>query len=207
MINKKELIDHKDFYSAVKSRRSYHFISNEPIISDEKIEEIVNLAVLHSPSAFNSQSDRAVILLGENHRKLWEITEGTLRKRVPAEKFSATEERLNALGKGYGTVLFFEDTAIIESLQQNFESYKDNFPLWSQQSSAMLQYIVWTALETEGYGVSIQHYNPLIDEAVKKEWNLPSNWKLIAQMPFGKPIAPPKEKHYEPIEDRVKVFK
>ncbi len=202
-----ELVSDKDFYSAVKARRSYHFISNEHIISDEKIEEIINLAVLHAPSAFNSQSDRAVLLLGEHHRKLWEIVIETLRNKVPAEKFSSVEERLNSFSNGYGTVLFFEDTSIIESLQNKFESYKDDFPIWSQQSNAMLQYIIWTALETEGFGVSIQHYNPLIDEAVKKEWNLPCSWKLIAQMPFGKPIAAPREKQYEPIEERVKIFK
>ena len=71
----------------------------------------------------------------------------------------------------------------------------------------MHQYVIWTALEIEGYGASLQHYNGLIEEDVKKEWNVPSNWKLIAQMPFGKPIAEPDEKQFQPLEDRIKVFK
>jgi uncharacterized protein len=46
----------------------------------------------------------------------------------------------------------------------------------------------------------------LIDEEVKKEWNIPSNWKLIAQMPFGNPTAHPGEKEFQPVEDRVKFY-
>lgn len=70
----------------------------------------------------------------------------------------------------------------------------------------MLQYIVWTALEQEGLGASLQHYNPLIDARVASEWNIPSNWKLIAQMPFGVPTSPASEKQFSPLEDRVLVF-
>jgi predicted oxidoreductase (fatty acid repression mutant protein) len=59
----------------------------------------------------------------------------------------------------------------------------------------------------EGLGASLQHYNPIIDEAVKKQWNLPADWELIAQMPFGKPTAAAGEKQFLPLEDRVKIFK
>ena len=71
----------------------------------------------------------------------------------------------------------------------------------------MHQYVVWTALEIEGFGASLQHYNELIEEQVKKEWNVPGNWKLISQMPFGKPVGKPDEKQFQPLEDRIKVFK
>ena len=30
----------------------------------------------------------------------------------------------------------------------------------------MLQLVVWTALEAEGLGATLQHYNPLIDDEV-----------------------------------------
>jgi predicted oxidoreductase (fatty acid repression mutant protein) len=59
----------------------------------------------------------------------------------------------------------------------------------------------------EGLGVSLQHYNPIIDEEVKKQWNIPGSWKLIAQMPFGKPTAAPDEKEIKPLDERVKVYK
>ncbi|WP_429995454.1 nitroreductase family protein [Metabacillus fastidiosus] len=196
-----------NFYEAVKNRRSYYGISSEAVVSDERIVEVVNEAVKYAPTAFNSQSGRVVVLLGENHTKLWNITTETLRKKVAAENFGPTEEKMKAFGSGYGTVLFFEDKEVVKSLQEQFSSYKDNFPIWSHHSSGMLQYVVWTALEVEGFGASLQHYNPLIDEEVKKEWDIPASWDLIAQMPFGKPTAEPGEKEFKPLDERVKVFK
>lgn len=197
----------KDFYSAVKDRRSIYGISNEAVVSDERIQEIINHAVKHTPSSFNSQSSRVVVLLKEHHNKLWDIAKEILRKIVPSNQFSSTEEKLNSFRNGYGTILFFEDNNVIEKLQSDFSLYKDNFPIWSQQSSGMLQYVTWVALESEGFGASLQHYNPLIDEEVKKEWNIPQNWKLIAQMPFGNPTIQPDEKQFQPLEERIKMFK
>jgi len=197
----------KDFYSAVATRRSFYGISKEKVTSDEVINEVLQQAVKNTPSAFNSQSARVVLLLGKHHDKLWDITKESLRKIVPADNFGETEDKIDSFGNGYGTVLFFEDTSVVETLQSQFALYKDNFPVWSQQSSGMHQYVVWTALEIEGFGASLQHYNELIEEQVKKEWNVPSNWKLISQMPFGKPVGKPDEKHFQPLEDRIKVFK
>lgn len=197
----------KNFYNAVAERRSFYEISKEATISDDKIKEIIEHAIKHTPSAFNSQSARVVLLLGDHHNKLWDITKEALRKIVPEEQFSPTEDKIKSFRSGYGTVLFFEDNSIIESLQKQFALYKDNFPVWSQQSSGMHQFVIWTSLEIEGFGASLQHYNELIEADVKKEWSIPSNWKLIAQMPFGKPTASPGEKQYQPLEERVKVFK
>lgn len=197
----------KDFLTAVADRRTFYGIGKEAVISDDRIKEIIDHAVKHTPSAFNSQSARVVLLLGKHHDKLWDIAKEALRKVVPADQFSDTENRINSFKSGYGTILFFEDTSVIESLQQQFAIYKDNFPIWSQQASGMHQFVIWTALEAEGFGVSLQHYNELIDTDVKTEWNVPSNWKFIAQMPFGKPTAQPGEKQIQPLEDRVKVFK
>jgi uncharacterized protein len=96
---------------------------------------------------------------------------------------------------------------VIEGLQAQFPSYKDAFPMFSNHSAGMLQFVIWTALADEGLGASLQHYNPVIDDAVKAEWNIPDRWKLLAQMPFGKPIAPAGEKEFQPLEQRVKIYK
>lgn len=196
----------KEFLAAVKERRTYYGLSKETVVSNERIQEIVNEAVKHVPSSFNSQSARVVVLFGEQSDKLWNITKETLRKIVPADSFAPTEERVNGFSSGSGTVLFFEDQNVVEGLQKQFAAYADNFPIWSNQSSGMLQFVIWTALEQEGLGASLQHYNPLIDEEVKATWNLPSEWKLIAQMPFGKPTFEPGTKEFSPLEDRVKFF-
>ncbi|UFJ40728.1 nitroreductase family protein [Brevibacillus humidisoli] len=198
----------KDFFSAVKQRRTYYGISKEAVVSDERIREIVEDAVKHTPSSFNSQSARVVLLLGEQHDKLWDITKETLRGIIKDdEQFASTAQRMAGFRSGYGTVLFFEDNSVVEGLQQKLPLYKDNFPIWSHQSSGMLQYVIWTGLELEGFGASLQHYNPLIDDQVKKEWNIPDSWQLIAQLPFGKPTAEPGEKEFQPLQDRVKVYK
>ena len=197
----------KDFYTAIKERRSYYGINKEVGVSDEKIKEIVEFAVKHTPSAFNSQSSRLVVLTGSAHDKLWDITTQALKKAVGEGDFSGTQQKMDSFKAGYGSILFFEDESVVKSLQEQFATYADNFPIWSQQTSGMHQLVVWTALEAEGLGATLQHYNPLIDDEVKKEWNVPSNWKLIAQMPFGNPTAQPGDKEFKPLEHRIKFYK
>ncbi|MDQ0231992.1 nitroreductase family protein [Metabacillus malikii] len=197
----------KDFYTAIKERRSHYSINKDVTVTDERIKEIVEFAVKHTPSSFNSQSTRVVVLTGEAHDKLWDITTATLKKVVGDGDFSGTQQKMDSFKAGYGSVLFFEDEEVVKSLQEQFALYADNFPIWSNQTNAMHQFVIWTALEAEGLGASLQHYNPLIDDEVKQEWNIPANWKLIAQMPFGNPTAPAGEKEFLPLEDRVKFFK
>jgi len=196
------------FRKALKNRRTYYMISNKSLVSDQEIEDIVKFALTHVPSAFNSQSTRVVLLLGENHKKLWNITKDVLRKIVPAEAFPATEGKIDgAFAAGYGTVLYFEDQDVVKGLQKAFPAYAENFPIWSNHTSAMHQLTIWTLLEEAGFGASLQHYNPLIDEAVAKEWNLPSTWKLVAEMPFGVPTQGPGEKEFKHLDEKIKVFK
>ena len=197
----------KSFLEAVKARRSFYAISKESPISDEQIEKIISEAVLHAPSSFHSQSARVVVLFGGEHDKLWDMVKSTLQKIVPPDNFAPTEAKINSFRAGYGSALFFEDQAVVQNLQNKFPSYKDNFPLWSLQSSGMLQFIIWTALENEGLGASLQHYNPLIDQEVKKTWGLPDAWLLLSQMPFGQPTAAPGAKQFAPLEERLKVYR
>lgn len=197
----------KTFLAAVKDRRTYYSISKDFVIGDERIREVIQEAVKHTPSAFNSQSARVVVLLNKQHDELWTITLNELKKIVPPENFAPTEEKINSFRNGYGSVLFFEDMKVVEELQNQFPLYKDNFPIWSNHSSGMLQYVIWTSLELEGFGASLQHYNPLIDAEVKTKWEVPDSWKLIAQMPFGKPTAGPGDKDFKPLEERIKIYK
>lgn len=197
----------KNFYEAIEGRRSYYEISKEKVVSDDKIKEIIEHAVKYTPSAFNSQNARVVLLLDKHHTKLWDITKESLRKIVDADKFSATEEKINSFNAGYGTILFFEDNDTVEYLQNEFPTYKDNFPIWSKESSGMNQFNIWTSLELNGYGASLQHYNEIIEADVKKEWDIPESWEMRAQMPFGKPTSNPGEKEFKPLEDRVIVYK
>jgi predicted oxidoreductase (fatty acid repression mutant protein) len=197
----------RTFEQALTHRRTYYSIGNDSSIMDEEVIHILRAAVKYVPSAFNSQSARVVLLLGDEHRKFWNIVKETLRKRISSEAFVHTEEKINkSFMGGHGTVLFYEETDIVKGLQEKFPSYKENFPVWSEQASAMHQLAVWTMLEDAGMGASLQHYNPIIDDEVRATWNLPEHWKLIAQMPFGIPLAEPGEKQYDDVSARIKVF-
>lgn len=196
----------KTFFEAVENRRTHYALSSESTVSDEQIKKIIETAIKHAPSAFNSQSSRVVLLKGEEHKELWKIVLDALKAIVPAEGFSATEGKINSFAAAYGSILYFEDQATVKSLQEGFPLYAQQFPLWSEHHAGILQYIVWTALEDAGLGASLQHYNPLIDGKVKEKWKLPQSWKLIAQMPFGKITADPGEKTYLPLDQRFKVF-
>lgn len=198
----------KSFGEALKRRRTYYSITNQSPISDKEIEAIINFAVTHVPSAFNSQSTRIVLLLGDNHKKLWRIVKDTLRKIVSSDAFQNVETKIeDCFACGYGTVLFFEDEQVVKGLQNAFPAYKDNFPGWSLQTSAMHQLTVWTMLEDAGFGASLQHYNPLIDEEVRRTWALPESWSLIGEMPFGMPVHGPADKQYQELDSRIKIFK
>ncbi|WP_277015873.1 nitroreductase family protein [Prevotella corporis] len=196
----------KTFQEAMAHRRSYYALKNESPITDNEIIDIVHSAVKHVPSAFNSQSTRVVVLLHDKHQRVWEITKDVLRKIVSAEAFGNTKNKIeSSFQSGYGTLLFYEDQRPVKALQEQFPRYADNFPIWSQHTNAMHQFAIWTMLEDAGFGVSVQHYNPLIDELVTKEFNIPAEWTLIAQMPFGAPAGEPGEKDYQPLSDRVLV--
>ncbi len=198
----------RTFKEALAHRRSYYAISNSSSISDNEIEEILQLTLKNVPSPFNSQSTRIVLLLGENHTKLWEIVKSTLKKIASEKSFAAAEKKIDgSFACGYGTILFFIDNSVTETLQKSFPTYAEKFPIWAQHSNAMHQFSVWTMLEDAGLGASLQHYNPLINNEVKQTWGLNSNWELIAQMPFGTPTAEPGEKDYMPMKERFFVFK
>ena len=188
-----------------QNRRSQYELGKNLPLAENEVLEIIDNAVKYSPSAFNSQTAHAVVLLGDNHQKLWDITFEELGKFLPNEDAkTATKAKLDGFAAAYGTILFFEDHDVVKGLQEQFPSYADNFPLWSEQSTGIASFAVWNALAEAGVGANIQHYNPVIDERVAKEWNIPTNLVLRAQMPFGEIVGEP-----APIErtSRVRIVK
>lgn len=190
----------------MKKRRSRYGLTKKATLNNQDIEKLIQEVAKHTPSAFNSQSSRMVILFDQAHDDLWDITTKTLKTIVSEEKFVKTQEKMDAFKAGYGTILFFEDLDVVQGLQKKFPLYHENFAIWSQQSAGMVQFAVWTALAENNMGASLQHYNPLIDEAVIKRFNLPKTWELRAQMPFGVANDKPKEKSFVSLEERIKVI-
>lgn len=188
-------------------RRSQYALGRQHILGQDQINRLVRDAVRHAPSPYNCQSSRVVTLFGVEHERLWEIVKSTLAAIVDSKAVQQSFKKINSsFASGTGTVLFFEDQTVIQSMQNNWPQYAENFAVWSEQSSGMAQFAVWMALAEVDLGASLQHYNPLIDDAVKKQWELPHWWTLRAQMPFGSNEGTLPEKTFMNDEERFRCF-
>ena len=194
------------FLDHIKQRRTIYAVGKNVALTPEQIESVIKEAVNHSPSAFNSQTSRIVTLFGESHLQFWNVVRETLRKIVPDAAFEGTNAKINSFAAGYGTVLFYEDQDVVKSLQEQFALYADNFPVWSEHSSAIAQFAVWTALSEQNIGASLQHYNPIVDAEIAEVFDIPANWKLRAQLVFGSIEASAGEKTFMAEADRFKTF-
>lgn len=196
----------KCFQEAVINRRSvYSLGKNIPVLESQVIAAVERMTK-EVPSPFNIQSARVILAMNEHHENVWNITEDTLKNIVSIAQFKETEERLKGFKAAYGTILFFEDTATVEMTQGKFPQYSKEIPNYASQANGMLQFAIWTMLESMGLGVNIQHYNPLIDEGIKKCFNVPEGWNLVAEMVFGEVLEPAAPIVKIPVKERVKVF-
>jgi predicted oxidoreductase (fatty acid repression mutant protein) len=96
--------------SLAKQRRTIYKLGKTSPVPDSKIEDLVNAAILHVPSSFNTQSTRLVVLLHDQHERLWDIAieafEGLVASgKVPQEVMDKqTRPKLNGFKGAYGTV-------------------------------------------------------------------------------------------------------
>ncbi|KAL2888191.1 putative nitroreductase HBN1 [Ceratocystis lukuohia] len=192
--------------SLMTARRTYYALNKTLPISNDRVTEIVKEIIKQTPSSFNSQSTRAVVLFGAEHEKLWDFAIAELKKIVPAENWKTTGDKLSGFRAAAGSVLFFTDNVPVKALQDKFATYAPKFPGWATQTNAMSQFAIWTALEAEGLGANLQHYNPVIDAQVASEWKIPENWTLDAQLVFGGIAAETYPKDFAPIDERVKSY-
>ena len=194
------------FMDAVMKRRSVRVLGEDLSMDDKELVRLLGKLVLNLPTANNMQSTRMVLLLGEEHGKLWDIVLDTLKKQPGSNIGERTEKKIAGFRAGHGSILFFDDEAVTRKYMEKYPLYADNYPLWALQQNGMLQFSVWTALAEQGIGASLQHYNPLINNEVKQTWNLPGQWELYAQMPFGEKREELAEKKFEPLENRLFIF-
>ena len=183
----------------LKKRRTIYQLNKNMPVSDEEVIQVIKDVTEFTPDAFNMKSARVIVAMNDNHDALWDVIYDAFEGKVSKEKIQTFKD-------GYGTVLYFIDDQVVENLQEQFALYADNFPVWAQQANGMLQYGIWNALADLNVGASLQHYNPVIDKAVKEMFNVPEHYRLIAQMPFGGIVQEAEPKEKEDITQRVKVF-
>lgn len=189
-----------------KKRHSIYALGENLPLTQDEVYELVTDTIQSSPTAFNSQTVRAVVLFGEKSNRVWDIVEETLRKIVPAENFQSTADKIASFRAGAGTILYFTDMPTVEKLENDFKLYADNFKPWAEQAIGGAQQAVWVALAEQGIGASLQHYNPLIDDAIRAEFDLPAGWQLRAQMPFDSIEAPAEDKPKLAKDEQFRLF-
>lgn len=187
------------------NRRTIYALNDTLPVPDQAVVDAVEHAILHTPSAFNSQTTRIMVLFGDAHKRLWDIAEANLRQIVGDNDFSSTEQKMASFRAGAGTILYFEDDNGIKGLQEQFAIYADSFPIYAEHTNAMHQYAIWTQLSNLGIGASLQHYSAIFEQDVAQAFDIPEGWKLIAQMPFGGVAASADDKKFGTTDERMMV--
>lgn len=95
------------FLDHVRLRRSAYSITKSSPVPDSKIIEIVNESTKHCPSSLNILPNRAVLLLGAEHDKFWQMADEVQREKLTAEEYTSTLPRRKGFAGGYGTVGFY----------------------------------------------------------------------------------------------------
>lgn len=191
-------------FESLEKRYSSYGLERTSALSNDEVIKLIQDAVRLTPSAFNAQTQRVVVLFDEASDQLWDLTREALRAVAPEEGFERTVAKLESF-KAQGTILFYSHTPTVTKLQEDFALYADNFPVWAEQENGMLQLVIWSALSENGIGGSLQHYNPVIDEHVAKAFDIDASWSLRAQMPFGGATDTKQQKDALPLEERILV--
>ena len=177
-------------------RRSYYALNKDLPIQENEVKELIEDVTALVPDAFDMKSQRVIVAMGEKQDQLWDAIYDVFEGKVDRAK-------IDSFKAAAGTILYFHDETVVENMHNLYPAYADNFPVWANHAGGMLQISLWAALREAGIGASIQHYKPVIDEVVAKMFDVPSSWKLIAQMPFGGIVAEPEPKAEEDISKRV----
>lgn len=193
------------YMEAVMGRRSRYDLGSDLEVSEDRILELVREVVQAAPTAGNAQGSKVVVLLGAAHLRFWDLVVEIFQGRLSEERFPKTRKKLLGFKAGTGTVLFYEDEEILEGLKEKYARHGERYETWAMHGSGMQQFALWTAFSAEGIGASLQHYNPVIDEAVKEAFHIPGHFRLVAQMPFGRILSEPEPKEKRPVEEKVLV--
>lgn len=182
---------------AIKERRTIYSLKPElPAgVTIEDIKDITQAVLKDTPSAFNSQPNKVVILTGEAHKKVW----SQVVDAIPTE--AGKKRPQSAADEAYGTIIFLTDDAVTKSLQEGFPAWASAFPDFAVTSNGAVQISTWTALsQLPGFGAHLQHFNFLKGFLGDK---IGENYTVQAQLVFGTKVAEAGEKTYNDNEIEI----
>ena len=203
------------FLEATANRRSIYTLRPSLAISEQDLISMVERCVLTVPSSFNTQSTRIAVFLDEEHKKVWNLAADALLGQIGTTDFQGSghtspRKKLGEIQNAFGSIFFFYDQELVTELKnKGGHLHGPKAEEWTLHSDGMHQYYMWTAVEMHGLGASLQHWNPWIDDAVKKAYHIPEHWVLKAQLIFGdrSPDTRVDEKAQRlSMSERVKVF-
>lgn len=190
----------------MEKRRTSYALGKNTDFSQEEIVAAVRDTIKNVPSAFNSQTTRAVVIFDEANKKFWQHIYDVQKDVLPEQMWEMMSGVMEgARDNAIGTVLFFEDRDAIEVMPANDErkaTYKEH-------NAAIAQYALWLRFTEMNLGASLQHFNlgydQGFDKATREMFDLPDSFEMIAQMPFGSIEAPAGEKDHIDTNTQVQV--
>lgn len=197
-----------NFLEIANKRRTQYMIGGEANHSIEEIAAELAKVVTASPSAFNSQTTRLVIVSEAANQKVWEIIDRTQKEILDEGMYNYFKGVFDTAKNAVGTVLFFEDR---QTLEEKVTTTPERRELYKEQNAAIAEYAAWLHLAELGYGANLQHFNigfqQGFDRSIKEALDLPDHWELNAQMPFGPVIEPAQDLEKLSHEEQVRIIK
>ena len=130
-----------NFTDLQTKRRSIYALGKDVELSNQELIDTIQEAVLNTPTAFNSQTSRVVILLDEESDAFQnEIAYSELEKVTPVEAFEGTKERL----KGFAH-LFEADEQALEYATKRDILYLDLGPAGQQSVESDVESKTYTS--------------------------------------------------------------
>ena len=147
-------LDYQTLQRTAERRRSLYDLSADLPITTEELHGLLRDILRTTPSGFNSQTARLVLLSGAEHRQAWDVIQRCVQPLTEPAAFEKTVAKMDGFRRAAGTILFFEDGEILRDLEQRFPKFANNVPLFSAHTSAMHQYAAWTQLAALNIGAN-----------------------------------------------------
>ncbi len=107
--------------SLLQNRRTIYAIGKNIQQTPEQLTELIQEAIRQSPSSFNSQSSRAVILFDAEHEKFWGFVKEKLKEYATDDAAAEKTKKMDSFAAGVGTILFLK-------IKMSFRSFKRSLP-------------------------------------------------------------------------------
>lgn len=191
------------FADLVHARRSIYEIGTNTDVTVDDVAATLRNITGRLPSAVNSQSTRLVIVTGEKNDAVWDMVHEDQKTALSPDMYEIFAPRFEQAKKGLGTVLMFESRDAVESMGLS----PDRNELYKENNHGIAAFGVWLALTELGLGASLQHFNigyeQGYDAKIREYLELPTDFEMLAQMPFGSIEEPGAQKPSIAPEEHV----